>query len=289
MSTFSCPVSGCNKELTRLQVMHFRAAHDCDPVEWVADRYGSTLKEEYATGVGSYAIAEKFEWLSADMVCEVVDTRTQQDSLQGGTNPMKRPGVAEQFTGEDNPAKRKDVRDAISTSLTGHAVSDETKAKISNKNTGNEISESHREAISEAASNRDTSYMQTDAYSEALSGSLLGREPTYPTPYTVTGIPHKVRSSWEADIASLLIANNIVYEYEREFKLTDGSYFPDFLLSDHVIEVKGFSDERSIRKARSFMQRFPSYSYVVVGDELPCDTHLSWDDRAEIIEVVTDA
>jgi hypothetical protein len=268
--------------------MHFRAAHDCDPVDWVADEYGSIIENKYSTGTGSYTIAREFEWLTSDMVCEVVETRTHGESLRGENNPMSRSEVAEQFTGEDNPAKRAGIRKMISESLQGHTVSEETREKISRQNTGNEISESHRKAVSIAASERDTSYMQTETYSEALSASLKGREPTYPTPYSVAGISHKVRSSWEAEIATLLVENDITYEYEREFHLGDGSYYPDFLVSDYVIEVKGFSDERSVENAENFIEEFPEYTYVVVGDRLPCDVHLSWEERSELIEVITD-
>ena len=47
MSEFICPVATCNKELSKLQVMHFRSAHNCDPVEWVQEQYGETIRTKY--------------------------------------------------------------------------------------------------------------------------------------------------------------------------------------------------------------------------------------------------
>lgn len=268
--------------------MHFRSAHGCDPIEWVKSAYGSEIREQYATGSGSYAVADTYEWLSSDMVCAVVETRSRDEALEGENNPMKRDGVSSQFSGDDNPTKRPEVREKISHSLEGHTHTEETKEKISRKNRGNEVSDEHRRKISEAASKRDTSYMQTEEYSQALSESLKGREPTYPHPREVECLTHSVRSSWEEEVAKLLLENDISYVYEKEFKLPAGSYYLDFTVGMVGIEVKGFSNERSIRKATSFMDEFPAYTYVVVGDEIPCDIHIPWDHRSQLLEVLND-
>lgn len=288
MSEFVCPVSGCQAELSRLQVMHFRASHDCDPSEWVAETYGSELQEKYDSGVGSYAIASDYEWLTSDMVCKVVDTRSHESALSGNTNPMKRSEVVEQFYGDKNPAKRQDVREKISDAVSGFTHSQEAKDKISRKNTGNKIGEQARKKISAAASERDTSYMQTEEYSQTLSQALTGREPTYPTPYEVDELSHNVRSSWEEEIAIQLTENDIQYVYEEEFELSVGSYYADFVLDEFVIEVKGFANERSIKKATAFIEECPEWTYVVVGDQIPCDVHIPWDRREELLEVITD-
>lgn len=288
MGTFVCPVSGCQKELSRLQGMHFRSVHDCNPAGWVKEQHGSEIKEKYASGLGSYAIATEYEWLTPDMVCKVVDTRIHREAVSGSNNPMKRDEVAVQFQGDKNPAKRPDVREKISKALTGRTLSKEAREKISRKNKGNEVSETHRELISEASSKRDTSYMQTEEYSKALSDSLTGREPTYPTPYTVAGLSHTVRSSWEEEIALLFVENEISYRYEEEFQLSIGSYYPDFVVDTDVVEVKGFSNERSVDKATAFMDEFPAYRYVVVGDKVPCDVHIPWEQRTELLEVLND-
>lgn len=288
MSKFVCPVSGCQKELSRLQVMHFRAAHDCDPSEWVEETYGSELEETYESGVGSYAIASDYEWLTPDMVCEVVETRSHESAMRGSANPMKRSGIAEQFRGEGNPAKRQDVREKISDAVSGFTHSPEAREKISRKNTGNKIDEEARQKISAAASERDTSYMQTEEYSKALSEALTGREPTYPTPFEVDELSHSVRSSWEEEIARQLTENDVQYVYEKEFELSIGSYYADFVVDNFVIEVKGFANERSVKKATAFINEYPGWTYVVVGDQIPCDRHIPWEDRAELLEVITD-
>lgn len=288
MSKFTCPIEGCEKELTKLQVMHFRTKHGNDPVEWVTENYGPEIKEMYATGRGSYAVAERYEWLSSDLVCEIVETRSQGDSLKGANNPMKREAIAKKFRGENNPAKKPEVRRKISEAKAGHTLSEESRQKISEKNTGNEVTAEHRRAISKASSQRDTSYMQTEEYSKALSEGLKGREPTHPTPYDVEELSHKVRSSWEERVGKLLLEEGIQYEYEREFKLPSGSYYADFVSDPTVIEVKGWATERSLKNAREFMDQYPEYTYIVVGDEMPCDVHVPWKRRTELAEVIDD-
>jgi replication factor C small subunit len=268
--------------------MHFRAKHDCDPVEWVEKQFGPEIREAYDSGLGSYVIAERYQWLSPEMVSTLVDTRTHIESVAGSNNPMKRTEVAENFTGDDNPAKRPCVRKKISDALDGHEPSQETKRKISERNTGNEISEEHRRAISEAASERDTSYMQSEKFSETLSDALSGRDPTHPEPYEVEELSHFVRSSWEEEIGKKLLSADIEYEYEPEFCLPGGSYYPDFVADDDVIEIKGWATERSVRKAETFMNEHPSYRYVVVGDELPCDVHIPWENRDRLSGVLSD-
>jgi len=167
------------------------------------------------------------------MVCQIVETRSPQESLNGNTNPMKRDEVIEQFCGDANPAKRPEVQKKISNALIGHTHTQETKQKISRKNSGNEITEEHRRKISVAASERDTSYMQTQAYRQTLSEALKSREPTYPKPYEVPELSHSVRSSWEEEIAKSLVTYGISYNYEPEFELSIGSYYPDFVARRH--------------------------------------------------------
>ena len=42
------------------------------------------------------------------------------------------------------------------------------------------------------------------------------------------------------------------------------------------------------KKAKSFMEEFPTYTYVVVGDEMPCNIYIPWDKRSELLEVLND-
>jgi hypothetical protein len=286
MGEFECPVEECNRELSRLQVMHFRARHDCDPNEWVQRNYGSEIKMRYKSGNGCYTIADEYEWLSSDMVESVVDTRSHRESVSGENNPMKRDKVRNQFRGEKNPAKQPSVREKIREANTGCKLSEEAKKKISRKNTGNEISESHREAIAKASTSMDRSYMQTEEYRQTLSNSLKGREPTYPSPYEVEELTHPVRSSWEEEIGRLLSVNGVEYDYETAFELATSTYYPDFITETNVIEVKGWANDRSVKKAELFMQEYSSYTYIVVGDKIPCDRHIPWEQRAQLIEVI---
>lgn len=283
---FTCPVEGCSKELKRLQVMHFRSAHGCDPVDWVDEEHGRDIRDLYSDGPGAYVIADEYEWLKPDMVLEIVDPQGHQEALKGDDNPMKRSEIVANFTGEDNPAKRPEVREKISEALDGHEVSEETRQKISVANTGNEISKAHREAVAKAAMEADRSYMQTDEYREKLSEAHQGRQPTFPKPYEVDGLSHSVRSSWEEAIGLLLAEYGIEYEYEREFEISGGSYYPDFFVGPEVIEVKGWVNERGVEKAQLFTEEFPSYIYIVIGNELPCDVHIPWEERNNLLEVI---
>lgn len=267
-----------------MQVMHFRSAHGCDPVEWVNNEYGAKLNTMYLNGLGISIIADEYKWLKPDMVLNIIDSRGHQESLRGDNNPMNRTAVAENFTGEDNPSNRPAVRDKISEALDGHEVSEETRQKISETNTGNEISQEHREAIAEAAE-ADRSYTQTEEYRQKLSEALKGRAPTFPEPYGVEELSHMVRSSWEEALGELLCDENINYNYEQEFELSDGSYYPDFTVVREVIEVKGWAKERAVEQVERFMELFPSYRYIVVGTELPCDIHILWEYRKELREV----
>jgi hypothetical protein len=297
MTDFICPVTGCEKELNKLQVLHFRSAHGCDPVEWVDEEFGEEIRKLYSTGLGSYAIEGEFEWLSRGMVLNLVESRSQQESVTGDNNPMTREEVVSQFFGENNPSKRPEVREKIRKATIGHPVSRETREKISEKNSGKTISEKnsgktiseeHREAISKAASKMDRSYMRTVAYRNTLSEAQKGRKPTYPTLYQPDGLSHAVRSSWEEEIGVLLAGWGVSYEYEEEFELSIGSYYADFVAGRYAIEVKGFRNERSVMKAECFLEEFPSFTYVVVGDRIPCDIHISWENRERLEEVLGD-
>lgn len=282
---FTCPVKDCTKGLHRLQVMHFRSAHGCDPVEWVTKEYGAEIKTTYSDGPGAYVIADEYEWLKPDMVLDIVDSQGHQESLRGDNNPMNRSDVVENFTEEDNPAKRPEVREKISEALDGHEVSEETRQKISEANTGNEISQEHREAIGEAAAKTDRSYTQTEEFGQKISEANKGREPTFPEPYEVEELSHMVRSSWEEAVGKLLGDEGINYSYEQEFELSDGSYYPDFIVDPEVVEVKGWVTDRAVDQAEQFMELYPSYRYTVVGNELPCDVHIPWEDRKKLREV----
>jgi hypothetical protein len=253
---------------------------DWEPHEAIAEGASVRLEDVHVRefrGSPSVNVSEFTDVRPLDRQVEVADAAPQLSIGEaidsGGMRPPPAPVT---------------IRKKISEAVTGHTLSDESRQKISDKNTGNEISAEHRRAVSRAASQRDTSYMQTEKYSKAVSEGLKGREPTHPTPYEVQELSHKVRSSWEETVGKQLSRCGLQYEYEQVFDLPSGAYYADFVSDPYVIEVKGWATERSVTKAREFMDSYPQYTYVVVGDELPCDVHVPWDRRDELSEVVGD-
>lgn len=74
-SKFLCPVDGCDKHLKTMNVRHFRGVHGCTPREWVDEHLGDRVRALYRSGLGTYVIADRYEWLTKDMVSELVDLR----------------------------------------------------------------------------------------------------------------------------------------------------------------------------------------------------------------------
>lgn len=108
---------------------------------------------------------------------------------------------------------------------------------------------------------------------------------SYVEPYVVPETGHEVRSTWEEVIDKMLHDSPYDYEYEpRRFDLGNRTYLPDFIVEDQVVlEVKGVPDRRAWRKASSFMHRFREFDYVVVGRKIPCDRHIPWGERDELL------
>lgn len=102
-------------------------------------------------------------------------------------------------------------------------------------------------------------------------------------------IDHKIRSSWELEVAEMLIDNDVDYEYESmEIEYGDSTYIPDFITDDYIIEVKGWvrgNDEG--KKATTTMEKIDDKEYVVVGSALPCDIHIDWENNSELVELFT--
>ncbi|WP_143420987.1 homing endonuclease associated repeat-containing protein [Halorubrum halodurans] len=102
-------------------------------------------------------------------------------------------------------------------------------------------------------------------------------------------LDHVVRSTWEADIAELLLDAGVDYEYESlEVHYGEGStYTPDFVTDQYVIEVKGhlYEPEKVIKKARSAMSDLDNSQYVVIGTAIPADIHIPWENRGQITEL----
>jgi hypothetical protein len=106
--------------------------------------------------------------------------------------------------------------------------------------------------------------------------------------YRPQNFDHNVRSEWEHEIANLLIQYGVEYEYESNqyiVNYNDGAkYTPDFVTDKFIIEVKGFERDggNEAEKARAAMEQYPEKEYVVIGAQLPCDHHFSFDDRHEL-------
>lgn len=167
----------------------------------------------------------------------------------------------------DNAAKRPEVRKKIAEAKKGWTfdMSEEAKQKISEAMSG----ESH--PLYGVTGEDHPSY-------GVASGLKLQK---------VDETGHRVRSNWEKEIDLMLHEAGINYEYEPEtFELPNGStYTPDFIIDDRiVIEVKGWADERSRRKAELFMQTYLRFTYVVVGNELPSDIFIDWEERSSLLE-----
>lgn len=102
-------------------------------------------------------------------------------------------------------------------------------------------------------------------------------------------LDHVVRSTWEADIAELLLNAGVDYEYESlEISYGGGrTYTPDFVTSQYVIEIKGhlYEREKVTKKARAAMTELDDRQYVVVGTAIPADIHIPWENRGQITEL----
>lgn len=108
--------------------------------------------------------------------------------------------------------------------------------------------------------------------------------------YDPEHLDHIVRSTWEIDVAEMLLNADINYEYESiEIGYGDGrTYTPDFVTDEYVIEVKGhlFNGDQVIRKAKAAMDQLNERKYVAIGTEIPADIHLPWDIRYKFLSLL---
>lgn len=94
------------------------------------------------------------------------------------------------------------------------------------------------------------------------------------------------KSSWEVEIYELLTEAGIDFEYEPTTIDFGGYvYTPDFAFGEYILEVKGFMPRQfeAELKARMMCQR--EELYVVVGNYLPSDVYISWNDRGKITQL----
>jgi len=127
----------------------------------------------------------------------------------------------------------------------------------------------------------DDNPMRDPEVAEKVSEALTGHEPTGPKVEYVDELGHYVRSQWEYEVATALDDAGVEYEYEPAFELSESVYYPDFLVDDTVIEVKGVAELWGrVGKVEAFMERYgDEYEFVVVGDsDLPNDKHFDKDE-----------
>lgn len=175
---------------------------------------------------------------------------------------------------------------------------------ISGENNGNynrNFSKEHRRKLSEAMKKRwqdPNDPLNSKEYrrkrSRLFSGKnnpMYGESPGYPELYEVDGLNHKVRSSWEEDIALRLVEAGIDYEYEKEFQLENGRHFyPDFTIDHIVVEPHKFIYlETDKEKFGKFHKKFPEYTFIVlsvINASDVCDIWIPWSERNSLIKII---
>jgi len=97
-------------------------------------------------------------------------------------------------------------------------------------------------------------------------------------------LDHIVRSTWELEVADLLLDLDVSYEYESlEIEYGRGRiYTPDFVTDQYIIEVKGAIYTNEKEKAEAAKSKLNDREYVVIGQEIPADIHIPWERRETV-------
>ncbi|MFB6115502.1 MAG: NUMOD3 domain-containing DNA-binding protein [Candidatus Nanohalobium sp.] len=171
-----------------------------------------------------------------------------------------------------NPAKRPEIQDKIA---------DSQKGDKNNMRRKGGHSEESKQKISNSMSGEDHPLYGVKGKDHPSYGNVSGLKLQ-----KVEKTGHRVRSDWEREIDEKLHESDLNFEYEpKTFELSSSeTYTPDFIVEDEiVIEVKGWADERSKKRAKQFMEKFSDYYYLVIGNELPNDKFISWSERNSLI------
>lgn len=168
----------------------------------------------------------------------------------------------------DNPAKRPEVREKIAKAKEGQTF---------------DMPEEAKRKISRAMSGKNHPLYGKTGKDHPKYGIVSGLKLQ-----KVKETGHAVRSNWEKEIDLLLHNSEFDYQYEPEtFELNrELTYTPDFIVEDIVIEVKGWPNAISKKRARIFMEERPEYTYIVVGNRVPCDIFIDWENRTELISEI---
>lgn len=289
--SYECPVDGCDKELSKLQVMHFRHTHDCEPHEWVAENHGEEIAYLYhEEGLGAYDLADKMPvYITRNIIPKVIDTRNWEEAMSD-FNPMKRERLRDWFT-HNNPAKTPETQKKISEANSGdkhwtqqddYSPEDHPMYGTTRDDLGGPdfLSEEGKEAIVASQTGR----VKSEEERQKLSDALKGREPVpgsgYVDWYTLSehipGIEddRQVQGRLELAVAEYLTETFGADAFDTQVPF---NYTVDFTVPDHnlAIECKGRIWGDCVEKGREFMEEHDWY-YIIIGQheetrQIPCD------------------
>jgi hypothetical protein len=180
----------------------------------------------------------------------------------------------ESWKRRDNPAKRIEVRKKIAEKQMGD--------KNNMRKKGGHDQEANKK-ISEAMTGENHPHYGKTGKDHLKYGKLSGLNLQ-----TVEATGHTVRSNWEKEIDLSLHSSELNYRYEpKTFNLTDElTYTPDFIVEDIIMEVKGWPSDISKKRAEIFLEEKPEYTYLVIGNKIPCDIFIAWEDRDILVEKI---
>ena len=258
------------------------------------------------------------EEIPEDEEAEAEDLRSdlQSGELEGEDNPFYGESHTEE-TKEEMSGPRESLQGENNPNWNAQSFSKESRRKISEGNTGKEMSKEAKEKLSESMSGQGNprygvtlSEETREKISEAMTGKLSGEDhPLWNTGHTqesrekmrktigqkeewgggkcdwydVQGL--RVQGTWEREVARILLSEFDISDIRTQVQF---NYRVDFLVQDRfAIEVKGYTNDSHIQKGKEFVQNYPEYEYIVVGsqdsEKIPCDRHISWDNRGELV------
>lgn len=198
----------------------------------------------------------------------------------------------------DSPLYSEERNKKMAETLKGMPKTKEHRRKMSKAHKGRKHTDEHiknyQKSICEGFANGRVVWnkgltKETHKSIARISRKMKGRRPQYPQPYFSKKLGHKIRSSWEEEIGSILQMAKIIYEYEsKTFKFNGTSYTPDFIIGKVLVEPHAHFFEGQEERYRQFMKAFPEYTLIMIGagDKLTCSVHLKWEERHRLPELI---